>query len=141
MKKNWIGPIVLVGVSMAAGSLLSQVWEQVHGQPFGFPAEVPLVAPQVVVRQSAELPKWFVDFASLPPQSGRPEIRVITVVDTETKRIAMYHLNTMDGNLHWLSTRNIQPDLMIDQHNATSPLPSELMLEMQRLGQIRQNRQ
>jgi len=132
MKKNWIGTVVLVGVSMVAGGILSHALEQVHGQPFGFATG----DPQVVVSQPAELPKWVVDFTNLPPQGGRPEIRVITVVDTEAKKIAVYHLNVTDGGLQLLSIRNIQPDLMLDQFNARSPLPGELMLEAQRLGRI-----
>ena len=133
---NWIGTVVLVGVSMVAGAILSQMWGQpAHGQPAGFFVESPPVAPQVVVQQPTEMPKWFVDFAPLSPQ-----VRAITVVDTETKRIAFYHLDVTDGGLRWLSTRNIQPDLMVDQHNPRSPLPSELMLEMQRLGTVRQHR-
>lgn len=147
---SWIGTVVLVGVSMGAGAVLSQMWEPVHGQPVhgqsvhgqpaGFYVENPPVAPQVVVQQPAELPKWFVDFAPISPQ-----IRAITVVDTEAKKIAVYHLDVTDGGLRWLSTRNIQPDLMVDQHNPRLPLPSDLMqemqrLEVQRLGQIRQSR-
>jgi len=141
MKKNWIGTVVLVGVSMVAGSLLSQMWEQVLGQPVGFSMEAPPVVPQVVVNQPTELPKWFVDFVPAPPQWGRPEIRVITVVDTETKKIAVYHLDTTDGGLWWLSTRDIQPDLMTNQFNPRPPFPSDVRLETQWLEQMRQNRQ
>jgi len=133
---NWIGTVVLVGVSMVAGAILSQMWGQpVHGQPAGFFVESPAVAPQVVVQQPAELPKLIVDFVSLSPQ-----IRAVTVVDTEAKKIAIFHQNLTDGGLGLLSVRNIQPDLMLDEYNARSPLPSELMLEMQRLGTIRQHR-
>ena len=150
MKKNWIGTVALVGVSMVAGAVLSQMWEPVHGQPmhgqhtqgqhmhgqpFGFTAETPQVVPQVVVSQPAVMPKWFVNFVPVSPQ-----IQTITVVDTEAKRIAFYHLDITDGGLRWLSTRNIQPDLMFDQHNALSPLPDELMQEMRRIEQVRQNR-
>jgi len=136
MKKNWIGTVVLVGVSMAAGLMFSQMWEQVLGQPFGYATEAPQVDPQVVVQQPAVMPKWFVDFASLPPQGGRPDIRVITVVDTEAKRIAVYHVNVTDGSLRWLSTRNIQPDLMVDQYNTKGMLPSEVRRELQRLEEV-----
>jgi len=132
MRTNGIGTVVLVGVSMAAGLILSHVWEPVLGQPGGFSVEAP---PQVVVRQQAELPKWCVDFTALPSPGGGPSpVRVITVVDTETKKIAVYHMDMSTGGLHWLSTRNIQPDLAIDQFNARSPLPSELNQEILRLG-------
>jgi len=141
MRKNWIGTVVLVGVSVAVGMFLSQTWEQVHGQPVGFSMEAPQVAPQVVVQQPSELPKWFVDFTPSPQHWGKPEIRVVTVVDTETKRILVYHLNLTDGGLWFLSSRNIQPDLMVDQHNPRPPFPSDLILERQRLEQVKQNRQ
>jgi len=132
MKKNWIGTAVLVGVSMATGVVLSQMWEPVHGQPFGFSAENQNVVPQVVVSQPAAMPGWFVDFVPISPQ-----IRAIAIVDAEAKKIAVYHWNTTDGGVQLLSVRNIQPDLMLDEHNARSPLPSELMLEMQWLKQNR----
>ena len=122
---------------MAAGMFLSPTWEPVHGNPgVGFSAESPQIAPQVVVQQPAELPNWFVDFVSLPPQPGRPEVRVITLVDTETKRILVYHLNVFDGGLWLLSSRNIQPDLVMDEYNPRPPFPSELILETQRLGKM-----
>lgn len=135
MTKNWIGTVVLVGISAMAGLFLSQIREQVLGQPVGFSVE----APQVVVQPPAVMPKWFVDFVDLSPGRGQG-IRAITVVDTEGKKIAVYHLNLMDGSLRLLSTRNIQPDLMLDEYNAQLPLPSELMREMQRLEQVKQNR-
>jgi len=145
MKKKWIGTVVLVSVSVVIGFFLSQTWEQVLGQhnfghPGGFFVEgsqiaPQVVAPQVVVQQQGELPKWCVDFVSLPPLPGEnmSRLRVITVVDTETKKIAVYHLDITTGALRLLSVRDIQPDLMLDQFNATSPLPSEIIREMQRL--------
>ena len=137
MKKNWMGTVVLIGVSMVAGQLLSQMWEQVQGQPVGgFAVDAPPIAPQVVVRQPGIPPNWFVDFVSLPPQVGKPEIRAITVVNTEAKKIALYHLNVTDCSLKWFGTRNIQPDLMFDQYDGTSPLPSNLIPELERLGKI-----
>ena len=124
MKKHWIGVVVLVGASMAAGQLLSQMWEQVLGQPHGFSVE----APQVVVNQPAELPKCFVDFAPVSPQT-----RMITVVDTEAKRIAAYHEDMQTGSLRLLSVRDIREDLLLNQFNPTVPFPSVLMRERQRL--------
>jgi len=151
MQKNWMtqgyptgkssmGTAVLVVMSIAAGLLLSQSWEQVLGQPAGSVfknnlTEDPQVAPQVVVQKPAELPKWCVNFVTMPPLQGEslPRFQVITIVDTETKRIAVYHLDMSNGSLRLLSVRDIQPDLMLDQFNATSPLPSEIIREMQRL--------
>jgi len=132
MRKNVIGTVILVGVSVAAGSLLSQMREQVLGQPGGFSTP----APQVVVNQPAELPKCFVDFVTLPPLPGRdmPLTRVITVVDTEAKKIAVYHMDMVTGQLGLRGVRDIQPDLMINELNATSPTPREITAELQRFG-------
>ena len=131
MKKNWIGTVVLVGVSMVAGLFLSQMWEPVLGQPGGFSVEVP---PQVVVQQQPELLKCYVDYRLLLLPGGIPsQILVITVVDTEAKKIAVYHQDMSNGAVTWLSTRNIQPDLMVDQFNARSPLPNEVQQEILRL--------
>ena len=135
MKKNWIGTVILVGVSLAAGSFLSQMWEPVLGQYGGFVAEASQ-DPKVVVNQSAELPKLCVDFVTVmvPTQEGRlAETRVITVVDTESKKIAVYHLEMATGKLWWRCTRDIQPELMVNQFNAMLPLPSEVWQDVQRL--------
>jgi hypothetical protein len=135
MRRNWIGTVILVGMSMVAGLFLSQVWEPVLGQSGGFSVETP---PQVVVQQQAELPKCCVDFTDLPsPRGGPSPIRVITVVDTEAKKIAVYHMELSTGGLRWLSTRDIRPDLTIHQFNALSPLPSELNQEILRLGETK----
>ena len=124
MRKNWIGTGILVGTSLIAGALISQIWEQVLGQPGNFSAEVP----QVVVNQPAELPKWCVDCVTLP---GYPGVRVITIVDTESKAIVVYHEDLATGGLTWLSTRNIQQDLMVRGFNTLSPTPMELIRELE----------
>lgn len=135
MKRNWIGTVIMVVVSLTAGAIFSQIWEQVQGQPSrGQPGGFFVEEPQVLVHQPAVLPKWCVDVVWLPPQPGKPqEFRAITIVDTEAKKIAIYHENVTTGQLWWLSTRNIQPDLMVNQFNATSPLPSEMMKEIQQI--------
>lgn len=148
MRKNGIGAALLVGVLIAAGLLLSSVGEKVLGQPGtlgqsgmlgqtstlgrgeGFSAP----APQVLMNLPAELPKCCVDFVTLPPAPGEsvPRFRVITVVDTEAKKIAVYHMEMVTGKLWFRSVRDIKPDLMINQFNASSPTPSEIMGEMER---------
>jgi len=116
--------------SITIGLLLPHMREHVLGQPVGFSTH----APQVMVQQQTEPPKCVVDFTMLPPQGGNPpQIRVITIVDTEAKRIAVYHLEIATGNLWLLSVRDIQPDLMLQQFNAKPPLPSEIAREIQTL--------
>jgi hypothetical protein len=132
-RKNWICTVVLVGVSVTAGLFLSQMWESALGQPGGFAVATP---PQVVIQHQPELLKCYVDCRPLPMPGGAPsQILVITVVDTEAKKIAVYHQDMTNGAVTWLSTRNIQPDLMIDQFNARSPWPSDVKQEVLRLGE------
>ena len=119
MRRNWIGTVVLAGVSMVAGLLFSQIWEQVQGQNVGFSAEQP---PQVVVKQPAELPKWCVNFTML-----QPGVQVITIVDTERKKIAVYHMDMVSGGVKFKTLRDIQQDLILDQYNALTPLPTEIL--------------
>jgi hypothetical protein len=130
MKASWIGSVVLAFICLTLGYLFSAAKDQAVGQQSGYPG----MPPQVVVRPHAELPKCIVDFAPYedPANPGR-KLRVITVVDPEAKRIAVYHEELATGKVWWLSTRDIQPDLEIDQFNATSPLPSELQREIRRL--------
>ena len=132
MKKNWIGLVVLIGVSMAAGQVLSQMWEQVLGQTGTFAVGPPA---QVVVNQPIELSKYYVNSVILPPLQGEnlPRIQLLTVVDMELKRIAAYHMDMLTGDLKLLTVRDIHEDLMVNQYNALPPLPSALKQERQRL--------
>ncbi|MDR0521637.1 MAG: hypothetical protein LBH00_07265 [Planctomycetaceae bacterium] len=120
--------VLLAGTSLFAGLYIAQMRQEAFGQA-GYP-----VPPQVVVNPQAVPLKWVVDIAPLDnPVNPAQKLRVITVVDTETKKIAVYHEEMATGKIFWLSTRDIQPDLTIGQFNAVPPLPSEISREIQRM--------
>ncbi|MDR2437786.1 MAG: hypothetical protein LBE12_00250 [Planctomycetaceae bacterium] len=111
------------------GIFVSFVWNQVLAQPINSLGGIP----QVVVRPPAEPPKWLVDFSSYEdPMNPVKKIRVITVVDPESKRIVVYHEDLATGQVKLLSSRNIQNDLLLDQFNAVSPTPSEIEKDIRR---------
>jgi hypothetical protein len=149
-----IGTFVMLCAAVIAGAQLPQLQQVLQilpvfaAQPaFGqYPPAQPNVAaqpnvvwqqtevPQVVVRQQAELPKCAVDFVSFEdPANPARKIRVITVVDTEAKKIAVYHEELANGKVWLMSVRDIKPDLLIDQFNAVPPFPSEVGREIRRL--------
>ncbi|MDR1965039.1 MAG: hypothetical protein LBQ50_14805 [Planctomycetaceae bacterium] len=115
--------------------LISLVWNQALGQPVNLPlTPAPDSIPQVVVRPPAEPPKWLVDFSPYEdPVNPAKKIRVITVVDPESKRIVVYHEDLATGQIKLLSARNIRNDLLLDQFNALSPTPSEIEKDIRRL--------
>jgi hypothetical protein len=114
---------VLAFSLLLSSFFVSLVWNQVLAQP----ANLLDTATQVVVRPPAEPPKWLVDFSSYEdPMNPAKKIRVITVVDPESKRIVVYHEDLATGQVKLLSSRNIQNDLLLDQFNAVSPTPSEI---------------
>lgn len=130
--KQYCCSIVLAFVLFGLSFLMSYVRDQAFGQSLGsIPAPtahqatgLPDGVPQVIVRQQAEPPKTVVDF-SLIEQGGR-KINVVTTVDTETKRITVHHVDTLQGTIKWLGTRNIQQDLLVDEFNAVKPTPREM---------------
>jgi hypothetical protein len=139
MSKHWFDLVLLVIGFLMLSFLISTVREQALGQPVNpgnFPAGLPKeIAPQVVVRPPAEPPKWLVDFAPYEsPANPAQKIRVITVVDPESKRIVVYHEDLATGQVKLLSSRNIQNDLLLDQFNAVSPTPSEIERDFRRFN-------
>ncbi|MDR3199645.1 MAG: hypothetical protein LBU34_17400 [Planctomycetaceae bacterium] len=129
MKRNAAYLGVLAFSLLMLSFLVSLVWNQVSAQPVNLPGALP----QVVVRPPAEPPKWLVDFSSYEdPMNPAKKIRVITVVDPESKRIVVYHEDLATGQVKLLSSRNIQNDLLLDQFNAVSPTPSEIEKDLRR---------
>lgn len=131
MKKTAVRSIVLAFSLLMLLFLILLIWNQVLAQP---PMNLPISAPQVVVRPPAEPPKWLVDFSSYEdPMNPAKKIRVITVVDPESKHIVVYHEDLATGQVKLLSARNIQNDLLLDQFNAVSPTPGEIEKDIRRL--------
>ena len=57
--------------------------------------------------------------------------RLLTVVDQESRRIAVYHLSAATGTLTLRSTRDISWDLMVSDFNAQEPRPAALQKMLQ----------
>ncbi|MCL2744565.1 MAG: hypothetical protein FWE67_12005 [Planctomycetaceae bacterium] len=123
---------VLVFAFVALSWVFSFVREQVHGQnqyPYGTAtnsaaANVLPPVPQVVIQQQAAPPKVVV--MSTPIDLGGRRINVVTTVDTEMKRITVHHVDVVQGTIKWMSTRNIQQDILVDEFNAVKPTPHEI---------------
>ena len=50
----------------------------------------------------------------------------LTVVDSDTRTLAVYHIDTTSGEISLKSVRNINYDLRMIEFNGTSPLPREI---------------
>lgn len=50
----------------------------------------------------------------------------LTVLDTGTRVVAVYHIDQTKGELVLRSVRNIYWDLQMNHFNGTSPLPAEI---------------
>ncbi|MDR3183035.1 MAG: hypothetical protein LBT89_08990 [Planctomycetaceae bacterium] len=127
-----IGTYLLISTAALAGAVLSFVGQEfmphtAYGQ---FPA--PPVLQQELPRNCRNT--CAVDFTAFEdPMNPARKIRVITVVETEAKKIAVYHEELASGKVWLMSVRDIKPDLQIDQFNASPPLPSDVGKEVQRL--------
>ena len=59
--------------------------------------------------------------------SPAPENRqLVTVIDPQSRRMAIYHIDSTTGVVSLKSVRNIQFDLMMSEFNGVSPLPREI---------------
>lgn len=57
--------------------------------------------------------------------------RLLTVIDQESRRIAIYQINIATGTLTLRSTRDISWDLMVGDFNAQEPRPAALQKMLQ----------
>ena len=129
MRNRWCTIALVLGF-FGLSFLFSLIREQVFGQ------QVPIESGrQVVVQPPPALPKGHVDFTSIiDPANPSKQIRVITVVDLEARRILVYHGDLAAGTVKWCSTRNIHPDIVIDDFNTIKPTPREIEDEIRRLN-------
>ena len=52
--------------------------------------------------------------------------QMLTVVDTRTRVISVYHVDNASGAITLKGVRNIHWDLQMVEYNGVSPLPGEL---------------
>jgi len=50
----------------------------------------------------------------------------VTVIDTRSLVMTVYHIEHATGTIALKSVRNIQADLLMDEYNTASPLPREI---------------
>jgi hypothetical protein len=53
-------------------------------------------------------------------------LQVLTVVDSATRQICVYHIDPAAGTLTFKSARNATYDLQLREFNTPNPLPSEI---------------
>jgi hypothetical protein len=58
-------------------------------------------------------------------QSGENRQQV-TLIDPATRTMAVYHIDTSNGEIVLKSVRNLNYDLQMIEFNGTSPLPNEI---------------
>ena len=68
------------------------------------------------VGAAENLLSWGADFG---------QFQQLTVVDAETKRLAVYHIDST-GAIELRSVRNISGDLQIDVFNGVEPYPKDI---------------
>ena len=64
------------------------------------------------------------------PDEGKPT--TLTVIDSQQRRVAVYHVNRETGEIQLKSVRNITWDLGMEYFNSGSPLPEEIRKGMER---------
>lgn len=102
--------IAVVGASALAGLVLAAV----GGGGVGFaqrPATVPATSGTGLVTVTA--------------QAGEHRQQV-TLIDPATRTMAVYHIDTTNGEIVLKSVRNLNYDLQMIEFNGTSPLPNEI---------------
>lgn len=53
-------------------------------------------------------------------------VQQISVIDSRTKALAVYHVDPATGKIQLKSARNLAWDLQMEHFNGQSPLPSEI---------------
>lgn len=65
------------------------------------------------------------DLIALTAPAGEGRQQVI-VVDPKSRAMSVYHVDPVTGAITLKSARNIHADLMLDQFNTDSPVPSKI---------------
>jgi hypothetical protein len=108
MRNTILGSGLIVGlIMMAVGGLLQRT------PTFG---QEPSIIP--VVQRTGEL-------LALSSDAGQGRQQV-TVIDSKTRVMSVYHIDHSTGAITLKSVRNIEADLLIDELNTESPLPREI---------------
>ena len=108
----WLGRIAFVAVTGSLFWLLSPSLATMHAQTAYSQQEAAVRPSQSALQvQSAMLP------------SG---VQQLLVIDSQTKSLAVYHIEATAGKILLKSVRSLQWDLQMEHFNGQAPLPSEL---------------
>ena len=113
--------IVIIAIGFAASAVRDQVYAQNPMSGTVGPSAT------VSVKQAQEAGRWIADFTPLADSTNPSRrLQAVTVVDPESKRICVYHVDLMEGTIKLCSVRNIRGDLQFEQFNPTTPTPREI---------------
>lgn len=102
--------VVVLGIVADSPSAFSQAPAQPAAQPV-LPQRLPLAAAGDLMAFSSET-------GSGPAQ--------ITLIDVKARVMCVYHVDRTTGQIELKSVRNVHWDLLMEEFNGVSPLPSEI---------------
>lgn len=108
----WVGRIGFVAVTGILFWLQSPSLATMHGQTaFSQQSAESRALESALQLQSTMLPTG---------------VQQLSVLDSQAKSLAIYHIEAATGKLQLKSVRNLRWDLQMEHFNGQSPLPSEL---------------
>lgn len=129
-KREWTMLGLLAAVLLLSGGHLfrSNVGAQQSGVSGGFQnyATNAAPAPTALVSRPLEVPKMYAFERLL--ENG---VRQVVVVDSETKRICVYHIDPQ-GKIEFVANRNFEWDLKMEDFNGTGLTPTEIREAVER---------
>jgi hypothetical protein len=105
----WTVFVVLVAGAIWVG------WDVPRGEVYGQQPTTPTVRPLVMSDGLMAL--------SSDTSDGKQQV---VVVDSKTRTMSVYHVEHSSGVITLKSVRNISADLLMDEFNTSSPVPSEI---------------
>jgi hypothetical protein len=102
--------VVVFGTFVDSPSAFSQAPTQPAAQP-ALPQRLPLAAAGDLMAFSSET-------GSGPSQ--------ITLIDVKARVMCVYHVDRTTGQIELKSVRNVHSDLLMEEFNCVSPLPSDI---------------
>lgn len=102
--------VVVFGVLADSPSAFSQAPTQPAAQP-ALPQRLPLAAAGDLMAFSSET-------GSGPAQ--------VTLIDVKSRVMCVYHVDRTTGQIELKSVRNVHWDLLMEEFNGVTPLPSEI---------------
>jgi len=132
--RRFVDSLLLALLLIALSWFISAVHDHVFAQnPTNHSGSAPAHGTPVVVKQPPEPPRWLVDFSPIDA-AGK---RIVTIVDPESKRIALYSVDLPAAKIELKSVRLIQGDLQLTDHNSADPSARDILDAIRGLETIR----